>query len=778
MESGNIGKALLRHYCDSIWEYDAELKKIHILYDTMFPDMENAWYDTYALFNFYNDSCLFGADVKTWRNNLGNDALNEFLRSDEEQRRFELRFTFDNRAPEWYEVYIEKYGEKKAVISGRNIYGSIIGESIRKTARNLLGNIFYIDVLSGCFILHYFGTEKSITSYADTKYDETLQTVLDKRLLDENKREILERMKLSNVKQALAENEICTVYATVLSQGKALSKKFVYFYLDAEKTMMVCAELDVSDIVSEYETRIKRFRKESYRDFLTGAYNRNYFEENLKNAVLSSGVAILDLDDFKLCNDVYGHSVGDEALITAVQTIRQCMNPTDCIIRYGGDEFLLLLQNISGENELEKTLIDIQSRVHCSIVAGNPDVKLSVSIGGVVCKKGETVEEAALRADKLMYQAKGLKNMVVTEKNAMRENNSERVVLNTEEIKQLILIVDDLELNRDILSGVLGDNFRIITASNGGECIELLRQYGTGISLVILDLVMPVMDGFEVLSYMNKTNIIEDIPVIMISGEKSDDAVRRAFSMGVSDYVSIPFDSKVVFRRVLNIINLHAKQKRLVSIVAKQAAEREKNSRIMIDILGQVVEFRNGESGMHVKEINRITGLLLEELVKKTDKYKLSRIDRSIIATASALHDIGKICIDEKIINKPGKLTKDEFDVIKTHTTLGADMISSLGESQNEKFLKVAVEICRWHHERYDGKGYPDGLVGEQIPISAQVVSIADVYDALTSERVYKPAFSHETAMKMITEGECGVFNPLLIECLCDIQDKIRKDRN
>lgn len=777
MESGNVDRALLKHYCDAIWEYDAKIQKIYIHHDVMFPDMENAWHDTADLFRFYSDGCLFGADIKTWQKNLGKDALEEFLQSDEECRRFELRFTFDNSVPEWYEVYIEKAGSQKVIISGRNIYGSVIGESIRKTARNLLGNILYIDVLSGCFISHCFGTEKSITADGNTAYDETVKNVYSKRVLDENKYEILESMKLSNVKRALEKNGSCTVYATLLSENEALSKKFVYFYLDFAKTVIVFAELDVSDIVSEYESRIKRFRRESYRDFLTDAYNRNYFEENLKNAVVSSGVAILDLDDFKLCNDVYGHSAGDEALITAVKTIRRCMNPTDCLIRYGGDEFLLLLQNVATEKELEVILTDIQDKVHGAIVAGNPDVKLSVSIGGVVCRKGETVEDAVLRADKLMYQAKGLKNTVVTESTAMRDVKSERVVLNTEDIKQQILIVDDLELNRELLSDMLSDSFRILTASNGGECIELLRQYGTGISLVLLDIVMPVMDGFEVLSYMNKTNMIEDIPVIMISGEKSDDAVRRAFSLGVSDYVSSPFDSKVVFRRVLNIINLHAKQRRLISIVAKQAAEKEKNSHIMIEILGQVVEFRNGESGMHVKEINKITELLLEELVQKTDKYGLSRTDRSLIATASALHDIGKICIDEKIINKRGKLTKEEFDIIKTHITLGAEMISSLDEFKDEKLVNVAFEICRWHHERYDGKGYPDGLVGEQIPISAQVVSIADVYDALTSERVYKPAFSHEKAMQMITDGECGVFNPLLIECLCDIQEKIRKDK-
>ena len=196
---------------------------------------------------------------------------------------------------------------------------------------------------------------------------------------------------------------------------------------------------------------------------------------------------------------------------------------------------------------------------------------------------------------------------------------------------------------------------------------------------------------------------------------------------------------------------------------------------MLIGILSQIVEFRNGESGRHVIHINLITQLLLEQLVKKTGKYQLSWEERLLIATASALHDIGKVGIDEKILNKPGKLTKEEFEIMKTHTLIGAQMLDNLDMYRNEKLLKLAYEICRWHHERYDGGGYPDGLKGEEIPVSAQVVALADVYDALTSERCYKDAYSHEKAIEMILAGQCGAFNPLMLECLLDISSSLKK---
>lgn len=341
--------------------------------------------------------------------------------------------------------------------------------------------------------------------------------------------------------------------------------------------------------------------------------------------------------------------------------------------------------------------------------------------------------------------------------------------------KQKILIVDDSQINRDILAEMLGDEYRIHEAASGKECIKLLNQYGTGISLVLLNIVMPEMDGFEVLDYMAGHHWIEDIPVIMISSEDSVSSIRKAYELGVSDYISRPFDAHVVYKRVFNTIKLYAKQRRLITLVSDQMHERDKNNRMMVSILSQIVEFRNGESGSHVANIKRITELLLDRLPMRTNKYTLSSTEQLLIPMAAALHDIGKIGIDDKILNKPGRLTKEEFEIMKTHSAIGANMLESLEQFHDEPLIKIAHDICRWHHERYDGRGYPDGLKGDEIPISAQIVSIADVYDALVSERVYKKAYTHEKAMDMILNGECGTFNPVLLECLKDIQDELVK---
>ena len=345
-----------------------------------------------------------------------------------------------------------------------------------------------------------------------------------------------------------------------------------------------------------------------------------------------------------------------------------------------------------------------------------------------------------------------------------------------ENSKKKVLITDDSEINRSILSDMLGEEFEIIEAENGIEAISVLQTYNAEIALVLLDIVMPEMDGFEVLALMNKNHWIEDIPVIMITAENAPFYVERAYDLGVTDFITRPFDGRIVYRRAVNTIMLYSKQKKLVGLVEDQIYEKEKRSNLMIEILSNIVEFRNGESGTHVLHIHVLTELLLGQLIRKTNSYKLTRSEISLIGIASALHDIGKIAIPESILNKPSKLTYDEFEMIKTHALIGADMLKNLPLRQQEPLVKVAYQICRWHHERYDGKGYPDGLVGDEIPISAQVVALADVYDALTSRRVYKEAYTHERALKMIFDGECGSFNHLLLECLKEASDTIQNE--
>lgn len=548
-----------------------------------------------------------------------------------------------------------------------------------------------------------------------------------------------------------------------------------YLEIDSEPYVMeMLKKLDENTLTDEegYEKLTEKltvYSEKLYRDVLTGVYNRRYFEEKVKNMSLNAGVAVIDLDDFKLFNDTYGHDGGDLVLTTVVNVIRHYIRRTDILVRYGGDEFLLILPGIEKEVFSQKLRM-IQEKIHATHIPGFNRRKLSVSIGGVMFTHGR-LEEAITKADRLMYMAKGHKNIVVTRWE--QKQNTDK--MEKRNLPQL-LVVDDSEMNREILKEILGKEYQILEACDGEEALKMLEQYGTEISLVLLDIIMPKMDGFEVLAYMNRDKWIEDIPVIMISSEGSESYIRRAYELGASDYISRPFDTKVVYQRVINMIKLYAKQRRLIHLVTDQIYEKEKNNRMMTGILSQIVEFRNGESGLHVLHINILTQLLLEKLMRKSENYDLSWSQQHMIATASALHDIGKIGIDEKILNKPGKLTKEEFEAMKQHTIIGARMLDRLEMYHDEEMMKYAYEICRWHHERYDGKGYPDGLKGEEIPISAQVVSLADVYDALVSDRVYKKAYSHEKAMEMILNGECGMFNPLLLECLVEIQDKVRKE--
>ena len=344
--------------------------------------------------------------------------------------------------------------------------------------------------------------------------------------------------------------------------------------------------------------------------------------------------------------------------------------------------------------------------------------------------------------------------------------------------RQKILIADDSEMNRELLATILEDEYDIVQAKDGVQAVDYLQKHAEEVALLLLDLVMPKMDGFEVLVYMNKEHWIENIPVVIISAEDSPAYIKRGYDLGVTDFIGKPFDVSVVRRRATNAILLNAKQKRMTSIVSNQIYEKEKSSKLMISILSHIVEFRNGESGLHVLHIQVITDMILRHLVQqKNNPYYMDQERISLISTASALHDIGKITIPDEILNKPGRLTAEEFNVMKGHSMAGANMLEQLPfDQKDEPLVKTAYEICRWHHERYDGGGYPDGLKGEEIPISAQAVALADVYDALTSERCYKAAYSHEKAIEMILAGQCGAFNPLLLECLLNISDQLKKE--
>ena len=517
--------------------------------------------------------------------------------------------------------------------------------------------------------------------------------------------------------------------------------------------------------------REQALKEELYRDSLTGAYNRRYYEEVACKAIGPAGIALMDLDDFKICNDTYGHYAGDMALKAAAAAIRSCIRDSDLLIRYGGDEFLLVLPGIPSDI-LQAKLEQIRAAVQQATVPDYSHFRLSLSIGGTMQAITDPMENAVRRADQLMYQAKCRKNAVMVEVPGHNLEALEKLLQN----KPQILLVDDSAMNRMILTEILGDSYHILEAENGRECMEKLQAEAGNIALVLLDINMPVMDGFEVLKSMNANHTIEDIPVIMISSEDSDATIRRSYELGASDYVNRPFDARIVYRRVTNTIKLYAKQRRLVQMVSEQIRARENNTDTLVGVLSHIVEFRNGESGAHVRHIRIITELLLRRLLEISSRYSITAEQQDMIPLASALHDIGKIGIDEKVLNKPGKLTPEEFEVMKTHSMLGAKMLHDLDNFAEQPLLQTAYEIARWHHERWDGRGYPDELKGDEIPISAQLVSLADVYDALTSERCYKKAFSHEKAVQMILNGECGAFNPLLLQCLTDIQADLKEE--
>lgn len=500
-----------------------------------------------------------------------------------------------------------------------------------------------------------------------------------------------------------------------------------------------------------------------YTDVLTNVRNRRYYEEKLRSTRVNAGVAVIDLDDFRVFNDTCGRHAGDLALGAVATAIRSGIRSTDELVRYGCDKFVVVMPNIPSD-DFTRRLHQVSDAVHSTIIPGHEYVSLTACVGGVRIH-GETVDEGVGRAAQLLSRAKAKAGTVVTDADSIEAFQSE---------KPLVLIADDSEMNRAILSEMLKDEHCILEADNGRAALDMVDRYGDELSLVLLDIVMPGISGFEVLADLSRRSGIDNLPVIMISSEDSDDAVLRAYELGASDYINRPFDSRVVRRRVSNTIRLYAKQRRLTNLLSQQYNERVKNSRMLIDIMAGVMELRNGESGRHVTNIEKLTELLLGYLVQRSGTISLDNEERSTIALASALHDIGKMSIDDAILNKPGRLTPEEFEIMKTHTTIGANMLLELGSHHaGNALMEYAYQIARWHHERWDGKGYPDGLKGDEIPIAAQVVSVADVYDALTSVRVYKDAIPHEEAIQMILDGKCGTFNPLLLDCLLEVQDQI-----
>lgn len=548
------------------------------------------------------------------------------------------------------------------------------------------------------------------------------------------------------------------MYQVISSYVEADGKPYVIEMIKRfdEKMPVDLGGINESETISDYYVK-------TYVDALTETHNRRYYEENLANIVIVGGVVMLDIDDFKIYNDLFGHDAGDAVLKAVAGAIKKCIRRTDRLIRYGGDEFLLIIPGINGES-LSRCLSDISREIRLIVIDRYPAIKPSVSAGGIICED-DIVKKAVSRADQFMYRAKKKKNYFVTE-------NMKKDALDELRPSEKVLIVDDSDINREILSAILKNQYEIIEAASGEQCIEKIKSEGEEISLILLDLIMPGMSGFDVLNYLNDNRLIGKIPVITITGDESDNSVREAYEKGVSDYITRPFDARVVYRRVSNTVNLYSRQKSLIREIEKEANEKWQNRTMLVEILSQIIEFRDGDESdcNHAGHMLDLSRRLLERLIVKTDKYAVAGREIELISTASALHDIGKVAIDKNIVGKKGRLTAEEFETMKTHTIIGEEMLNNIPAYSDDPLIKYAKEICRWHHERYDGKGYPDGLKGDDIPVSAQVVSVCDVYDALISKRPYKPAYPREKAIKMIRDGECGAFNPLLVECLIETE--------
>ena len=337
--------------------------------------------------------------------------------------------------------------------------------------------------------------------------------------------------------------------------------------------------------------------------------------------------------------------------------------------------------------------------------------------------------------------------------------------------KQYILIVDDEDINRAVLNVAFQDKFETLEAEDGQEAISCIEN-NPDIALILLDIVMPIVDGFQVLEYMKEHDLLEKIPVIIVTGETVLDSEEKAYKYGVADVIHKPFYPHIVRKRSRNIMELYQNKRNMEIRLKEQEQEireQEKkireNNEFMIDALSSVVEFRSAETGEHTRRIKYFTRIMLRYLQQYFPKYGITDTQIAEITRASALHDIGKIGIPDSILLKPERLTTQEFEVMKTHTTIGCDILEKFYGNHDSDFYKYCYEICRYHHERWDGNGYPDHLVGEEIPISAQVVAIADVYDALVSPRVYKSVYANNIAFDMIMGGECGLFSPDMLEC-------------
>ncbi len=349
--------------------------------------------------------------------------------------------------------------------------------------------------------------------------------------------------------------------------------------------------------------------------------------------------------------------------------------------------------------------------------------------------------------------------------------------------RNIVLIADDVEMNRAMLAEAFQKDYQIIEAENGKVALEQLDIYRDQIAAILLDIVMPVMNGFDVLDKMLEQELLGTIPVFLITAENSEKVLIHGYEMGVADVINKPFSLELIYRRVSNVIELYRARLKLRTIVerqgemlAEQAKKLQETNSAIIDTLSTVIEFRDCESGEHIQRIRSLTTMMLGYIVQNHPEFGVKHEDIANIADAAVMHDVGKVSIPDYILNKPGRLTKEEFEIMKEHTVRGCEILESIPRIRESEIYTYCYDICRHHHERYDGRGYPDGLKGDELTIWVQVVALADVYDALVSKRVYKDAYSHDEAVRMILAGECGTFSDVMLKTFSEMAGAIHEE--
>lgn len=504
-----------------------------------------------------------------------------------------------------------------------------------------------------------------------------------------------------------------------------------------------------------------------YQDPLTNTLNRAYFEEKKNSIFESAGVVFADIDDFKNLNDTYGHEFGDVVLKEVSKVLKGSVRSDDFVIRVGGDEFILILSNIN-HDILSLKLDYLLRRVSELILPEHPNVKISLTIGAAI-SNNRKLQDVVNIADQLMLEGKKYKNIAFTEWNHHAKESLDVKRSN----KPYVLIVDDSDANREMLKAMLEDEYAILEATDGIEATKIVNDYRQRLVLILLDLEMPNMNGFSFLKHFQNSHLFDDVPVVIISADVAAGVIANSYSLGAVDYISRPFNMQIVKQRVHNIIKLYTKQRQFKKEISQQINNPDVSTEILAIVLRDLVNYHNHESSNHIVHIQEITGILLDELSLESKAYQFTEVERKNIITASNLHDVGKLGISDTILKDPNVLTAEEREIYKTHTLIGAKMIASLELYQNEPLMKYAYNICRWHHEKYDGTGYPDHLAGDAIPIEAQIVSLAIVLNSLVMGNPKAPGMAPQEAIHYIQTEKAKRFNPLLLSCLVARKDEI-----